>query len=47
MLAGLDALPVSMRSTVARYLLDSITALSEEIPDGVKWLTKTSMARVE
>ena len=40
-LAELDALPVSMRSAVARYILDSITELSEEIPEGVKWLTRT------
>jgi hypothetical protein len=30
-----------MRSAVARYILDSISELSKEIPQGVKWLTRT------
>jgi len=40
-LAHLDALPVSMRSTVARFLLDSITEVSKDVGGGVKWLTRT------
>ncbi|MGD9998362.1 MAG: hypothetical protein AB7N61_13210 [Acidimicrobiia bacterium] len=41
-LSRLDALPVSMRSAVARYVFDSICELTKTAPhDGVKWLTRT------